>query len=842
MSPKNIIIIIITIIFILLNQLAITNTVYVVLSSDTSIWSNTSGGDDAYTYANEFDFDVFANPNGVYHDVFDSTFRTTHTDSLGYPFKVTWFMHGGGWFQKGTNSNSTTTMYQIRKYWQDELDNWGDALEYHFHHFKWTGSEWAMAPTFAETIWDYEWTTSQMVIDESTYPVSFRSGWNYMDNPYQQYLELWLPFRMEGGSYMTDCTPYHPSYTNYRVAGTMKGWEVRHVYMKDFTVSFANQVFNVANQGKEQVVCIWSHQNEADYVQQIASVDTALHSAATTYPDVQFLYCTAKESMQKWLQSSDTTPPTLNLSTEKSGNTITVTINTDPDIYQLQPYVAARNYSDEYSRLETSKISADSYQFSYSTTETDRVVVAVSDEYGNVSLAEVKDGSRRWSTQSEFYHSNPQNIDVDSSINNAVLNYTTTQQTIINQPNYNSSTNVLHRAYWIGQTFVPQATGISKVVFNATVTQPTEYRIELRTLLPSGFPDDNPSGLLAFGTTTLNTTGVATVWFNYMGLQLDGRSYVLLFKIISGNANLRINILNPYPNGILIRAFSLDWITIPNFDCYFQIFDQSQNLSIDQSTSDSQAYVSEKGYFVAQTFQLTDLNISGIEINVTNSLTIETIDIQLRDTLPDGSPDYSYDALLNRTKFQFASSGIQYIPLDWTIPPEYLNDTLALVFLGPQESKNSIQLAYNSSNSYPQGNLFFSTDLVDFERQDNSDLYIKLFSNTKVYLPSGTLTMQFDGGTQVYWNKAEMATEIPENTSVRYRFRFGNTPEELNTATWSAYYSSSPLHFQPPTYSRLIQTEILLESTGSATPVLDSIELFYSASPSSISNSIWLFF
>ena len=830
-----------TLLFILLCIVAIPNTVYVVLSSDTSIWTNTSGSDDAYTYANEFDFDVFANPNGVYHDVFDSTFRTTHTDSLGYPFKVTWFMHGGGWFQEGTNSNSTTTMYQIRKYWQNELDYWGDALEYHFHHFKWTGSQWAQAPTFAETIWDYEWTTSQMVIDESIYPVSFRSGWNYMDNPYQQYLELWLPFRMEGGSYMTDCTPYHPSYTNYQLPGTMKGWEVRHVYMKNFTVSFANQVFNVANQGNDQVVCIWSHQNEADFVSQIAFVDSNLHSAAVTYPDVQFLYCTAKEAMQKWLQSSDTTPPTLNLTTEKSGNTMTVTINTDPDIYQLQPYVAARNYSDEYSRLETSKISADTYQFSYSTTEADRVDVAVSDEYGNVRLAEVKDGSRRWSTQSEFYYSNPQNIDVDSSIDKAVLNHSTTSQIIIDQPNYNSSTNILNRSYWIGQTFVPQATGISKVVFNTIVNQPTEYRIELRTVLPSGFPDDNPSGLLAFGTTTISATGTATVWLNYTGLQLDGRSYVLLFKIISGNAQLRMSNLNPYPNGILIRAYSLDWITIPDFDCYFQIFNQSQNLSIDQSTYNSQTYVFEKGEFVAQTFQLTNLNISNIEINVTNSLANETIDIQLRETLPDGSPDYSYDALLNEIKFQFASSGIQSIPLNWTIPSEYLNDTLALVFVGPQESKNSIQLAYNSSNSYPQGNLFFSTDLVNFERQDNSDLYLRMSGNeTIIYEPSGTLTMQFDAGTQVYWNKAEMTTIIPEDSGIRYRFRFGNTQEELNSASWGEYSSSSPLHFQPSSYSRLIQVELLLESTGSATPILDSLELFYSTSPSSVSNSLWL--
>ena len=829
-----------TLLFILLCIVAIPNTVYVVLSSDTSIWTNTSGSDDAYTYANEFDFDVFANPNGVYHDVFDSTFRTTHTDSLGYPFKVTWFMHGGGWFQEGTNSNSTTTMYQIRKYWQDELDYWGDALEYHFHHFKWTGSQWAQAPTFAETIWDYEWTTSQMVIDESLYPVSFRSGWNYMDNPYQQYLELWLPFRMEGGSYMTDCTPYHPSNSDYRVPGTMKGWEVRHVYMKNFTVSFANQVFNVARQGKDQVVCIWSHQNEADYVSQIAFVDTNLHSAATTYPDVQFLYCTAKEAMQKWLQTSDSTPPTLNLSTEKLGNTINVTITTDPNIYQLQPYVAAREYTDEYIRLDTAISSSDTYYFSYSTSDVDRADVVVSDEYGNVSMAEVKDGSHRWATQAEFYYSNPQDVDVDSLIDKAILTSSTERQTIVNQPNYNASTGILNRSYWLGQTFVPQSDGISKVVFAANVTQASQFRVELRPLLPSGFPDDNPSGLLAYGNATINASGTGTASLNYTtGLQRDGRSYVLLFKFISGSARLWINTLNPYPNGILIRAYSLDWITIPDFDLYFQIYDEFQNLSINQATNNSFAYNSEKGFFVAQTFQLTNLNLSDIEINVTNSSSSETIDVQLRKTLPDGSPDFSYDALLNKKNFSITSAGIQNIPLDWTLSSEYLNDTLAFVFAGPQASTNSIQLAYNSTDAYSDGKLFFSNDLVDVT-DVGGDLYLKLYSNVSNYVSSGTLTMQYDAGTQAYWNKAEMTKEIPTGTSIRYRFRFANTSGDLNTAPWSDYYSTSPVYFQPNPYYCFVETEVLLESSGLNTPVLDSLELFYNSSPSCISDSIWL--
>lgn len=814
------------IVFVLWGQFTFANKVYVILGSDTSVWKNTSGGDVAYTYANEFDYAVFTHPLVVFGEVFNNSFRNAHRDSVGNPFKVTWFMHGGGWFQYGTNSNAISTLFMIKKYWQSELERWGDALEYHFHHFKWDGSAWVMADRFADTIWDFEWTMSQMIIDESLYPVCFRSGWNYMDNPYQQYLERWIPFRMEGGSWMPDCTPYHPSFSDYRLPGTMKGWEVRHYYMKDFTTSVANNVFNVAHSGKEQVVCIWSHQNETDFIQQIANVDSALQDAAVAYPDVQFFYCTGKEAMQKWLHTTDITPPPLNLNTTRLGNSVSVVINTESDIYQEQPWVAVRKYSGEYTRLDTENIDAGRWRFSCSTDEIDRVMVAVSDIYGNVSLAEVHDGSRCWTTQSEFYQSQPQNIDIESQINKAILITSDTGRIVINQPNYDSQTKILRRSYWIGQTFVPRAPGISKVIFGAKVNQPAEYRVELRSILPSGFPDDNPSGLLASGTAALNASGTTTAWINYNGLILDGRAYVLLFKIISGSAEIWINTSSVYPDGILIRAYSLDWITIPNFDCFFQIYDESLNLSIDQSLYNSDAYVSERGYFIAQTFLANFSNINGVEINVTEAQGGEKLGVQLRKTLPDGSPDFAFDSIIYKTNQSIPGSGIHYLPLSWNIPPECQHQPLAIVFAAPQDGKNSIRLACASNNHYLQGTLFISDDLVYTYFMENNDLYFKLFSTG--YVTSGTLTMDYDAGKEVFWTSARTVSEnIPAGTSIRCRFRFGNSPTDLNSAPWSEYYSTNPIYFPSIYCHRLIQAQILLESSGVYTPVLNTLELFY---------------
>ncbi|MBN1903119.1 hypothetical protein JW926_17490, partial [Candidatus Sumerlaeota bacterium] len=99
----------------------------------------------------------------------------------------------------------------------------------------------------------------------------------------------------------------------------------------------------------------------------------------------------------------------------------TVIIETAPDIYPVQPWVATRDYSDRYARLNTKKIDTDKWEFSYDMNKIDIAVVGVCDQYGNVTLEEVCDGSRRISAQSEFYRCNPRNINIETNASKAVL-------------------------------------------------------------------------------------------------------------------------------------------------------------------------------------------------------------------------------------------------------------------------------------------------------------------------------------------------------------------------------------------------------------------------------------
>jgi hypothetical protein len=383
-------------------------TVYVILGSDTSVWGITDQVGPA-------DWDVFENREKMVSRIYEPEFRHRYVDSLGTPFKMTWYMHGGGWFTTANNSTPISATYHLRKNWGTDILKWDDTYELHYHHFTYdeeTG--WEMAPTFAETIPDYEWTVSEMILEEDLFITSFRSGWNYMDNPYQQYLERWVPFRMEG--VQTNYLPYHPSFTNYREPGEMKGWEVRHDYMASITPARIERVFKSASIGNsDRVVCLWSHQNETDFPEQIAYTDELLHEMELKYPGTQFLYCSAKEAMQRWLGHTNPAPPPVTVVPIISGDTVNVEVITSDDIYQEQPWIAARRYDDRCVRLDSTKVSPGRWTFDYSKTEFDAVAVALSDIYGNEKIVPVDDGSKRWTVQSEFIKASPVQVDFDTS-------------------------------------------------------------------------------------------------------------------------------------------------------------------------------------------------------------------------------------------------------------------------------------------------------------------------------------------------------------------------------------------------------------------------------------------
>lgn len=348
--------------------------VYLVLGSDTAIWEGMSTS----TYHCTYNIDLYTNPSRNAYGVMNPAFRAQFVDSYGQPLKMTWWMMAGNIFRYATNTNvpvpNIMTLYLMKKYHGDNVQINGDELSLHYHTFAWTDYNgdglyyWNQSQTFMECFDDWNFTLAQFLLEEQVFPVSFRSGWHYMDNGWQAVLDTVLPYSMHNSSPSvhsdttepldnnydwsqapTEWIPFHPSPENYQLPGDGPGWNVRCRHFGwTITSNVIEAIFAQADGGTDQMACIWGHLPETDFLTNICKIDSLAHEAAALYPDVNFRYCTAIEAMQRWRGTADTTAPNLALWEIPSGDEVYFGISSDQPIFQPVPFVAVQNIYEEY--------------------------------------------------------------------------------------------------------------------------------------------------------------------------------------------------------------------------------------------------------------------------------------------------------------------------------------------------------------------------------------------------------------------------------------------------------------------------------------------------------------
>lgn len=353
--------------------------VYLVIGSDTAIWSGMNTGKYNCTYNQS----LYTDPTRNAYIVMNPSFRADLVDSYGQTLKMTWWMMAGNIFRYATNTNipvpNIMTLYLMKKYHGDEIQINGDELSLHYHTFFWSDYDqdgifyWNQSKTFLESKADFNVTLAQFLLEEQVFPVSFRSGWHYMDNDWQNYLDdRILPYSMHNdyphkktsdpepidniydwSEAPSAFVPYRPSRDNYQRPGSGPGWEVRSASFWGTRVNdYMDTVFAAANKGPDQVACFWSHLPQTDFPDNIQIIDSLAHRYAQKYPDVKFRYCTAIEAMQRWRKNQDHQSPGVSFTENIIGNDTYFNIETDEDIFQKQPFVAVKNINEDYIVLD----------------------------------------------------------------------------------------------------------------------------------------------------------------------------------------------------------------------------------------------------------------------------------------------------------------------------------------------------------------------------------------------------------------------------------------------------------------------------------------------------------
>lgn len=391
--------------------------IYLVIGSDTAIWD----GMDVARFHCTYMLSLFTDPGRNAYKIMDPAFRNQIVDSYGQTVKFTWWMMGGNIFRYATNKDvplpNTMTLYLMKKYHGASIAKFGDELTMHYHTFVWTDYDkdgvywWNQAKKFTESADDFDVTLAQYLLEENTFPVSFRSGWHAMDNNWQRTLDTLLPFSMhddwpavrndtiepidnvyDWSKSSQDFIPFHPSPDNYQLAGSCKGWNLRSVPMASVTSSIMNSAFAAANAGVDQIVCLWAHLPEDDYLTKVRKTDSLAHAAAAKYPGVKFRYCTAVEAMQRWMKTTDATPPTVTITERRVGNDLTFVVTSNEPLFQPQPFVAVKDIYERYTRLQTRQTGTSEWR----TTDAvaagaiAKVGVAATDAAGNLRTAFIR--------------------------------------------------------------------------------------------------------------------------------------------------------------------------------------------------------------------------------------------------------------------------------------------------------------------------------------------------------------------------------------------------------------------------------------------------------------------
>ncbi len=385
--------------------------VYLVLGSDTAIWDSMNTSRFHCTYRSR----IYTAPSDHGYRVMDASFRNGLRDSYDQPMKLTWWMMAGNIFRYATNTNvpipNIMTLYFMKKHHLQAIQYFGDELSLHYHTFQWYDFDgdgrayWNQAQRFLDCREDFDFTIAQFLSQEDVFPVSFRSGWHYMDNDWQRYLNELLPYSMHNDwpAKRLDLTepldntydwsqspstfvPFHPDVNNYQIPGNGPGWNIRSKHISSVTQEMMNTIFSQAAQGIDQVACLWGHLPETDFLDNLTKINDLAHAAAEKYPSVRFRYCSAIEAMQRWRGCDDHKAPQLTITAVNHGTTIGFIVTADEPIFQPRPIIAMRDIFDDYRLISSTQQAVGVWQTdALPKGEIAKISAAVCDTAGNLA-------------------------------------------------------------------------------------------------------------------------------------------------------------------------------------------------------------------------------------------------------------------------------------------------------------------------------------------------------------------------------------------------------------------------------------------------------------------------
>ena len=225
---------------------------------------------------------------------------------------------------------------------------------------------------------DYQmYALDHMIIDNSFYPSSFRSGWNVMSTSLSNWVEQWFPF---------DYCPGSGGWSPVHAYPGMNHWQTQTLFLTYY--SQVQQAFVEARDHGSSIYSFYMHQHD-DMVGNITDLSNSLRTLANdqiNFPGVKYEYVTAAQAMQLALGYTDVTPPTFQVSRNGS----TYIINSSETLWSNNLYVAVSYNNGSYIHLAASPVGTNIWTVNVpGSSSINKIGVAANDLYGNPGISVV---------------------------------------------------------------------------------------------------------------------------------------------------------------------------------------------------------------------------------------------------------------------------------------------------------------------------------------------------------------------------------------------------------------------------------------------------------------------
>lgn len=351
------------------------NTVYVAINVDTE---NSPTGDQSYNARislKEYE------PGSYLDQAMSETVRLASLDSFGTPIKFTWYQLAYETYCFTTPSDCLLVHNQMERF-KDSIKRWDDGLAWHYHSAEWYSYYGSNETGGRSTFWNQVLTfngkqymhgtdvglaekfLSMQVLEKSYYPAMLRIGWAWMNNDLSRWIDGIIPYDYVSNAPLTRPLPtrdpignvydwsrapqdwsfYHPSTTDYQVAGDMKHYIFRCMPdKKDFPEAFAN-----AQAGKPSLVCVYTHTyNDPKNI----LTSSQMQDFQMAYPGTKFAYVNGLEGVKKIIGYRDDVAPTVTV--QQPWEKFFTVLSNEPLF--AAPYAAVQTTDGSYIRVRAEK-------------------------------------------------------------------------------------------------------------------------------------------------------------------------------------------------------------------------------------------------------------------------------------------------------------------------------------------------------------------------------------------------------------------------------------------------------------------------------------------------------